>query len=46
MRCGSLVHVVPCWGYCFREKIADEAAVGNGVKPKKVAVFGDTCDSS
>ena len=37
MRSGSLEHVVPCWGYCYttKEKV-----------PTKIAVFGDTCESS
>ena len=39
MRCGSLVHMVPCWGYCFQESSIES-------DPKKIVVLGDTCDSS
>ena len=52
MRSGSLVHRVPCWGYCYQQKVPLVALDENGHRyvrdvrdGKKVAIFGDTADS-
>lgn len=49
---GRLVHRVPCWGYCYQQKVPLVALDENGHRyvryvrdGKKVAIFGDTADS-